>query len=176
MVFPQCSAQRSWANISFHYDSRCKKRVIEFKEDGEPARPMKLLLDLVRNLEENYPLDKKRIYVGGLSMGGMGTFELVRRKPGTFAAAFAICGGANVATAPKINKTAWWIFHGLKDTVVDPQFSKDMAEALKQAGADVRLLYILKMVTIAGMMLLKNRTFFHGCFLTKNEIAKQDHN
>lgn len=139
VVFPQCSAQSSWANLSFHFDSTLNKRIIEFKEDGEPTKPMKLLLDLVRNLEDNYRLDKKRMYVGGLSMGGMGTFELVRRKPGTFAAAFAICGGANVASAAKMNKTAWWIFHGLKDPVVDPQFSKDMAGALKKEGADVKI-------------------------------------
>jgi predicted peptidase len=139
VVFPQCAANSSWGNLSFHFDSSLKKRIIEFKEDGEPTKPMKLLLDLVRNLEDNYRLDKKRMYVGGLSMGGMGTYELVRRKPGTFAAAFAICGGASVATAGKMKKTAWWIFHGLKDPVVDPQFSKDIAEALKKEGADVKI-------------------------------------
>jgi predicted peptidase len=139
VVFPQCAANSSWGNLSFHFDSTLKKRIIEFKEDGESTKPMKLLLDLVRNLEDNYRLDKKRMYVGGLSMGGMGTYELVRRKPGTFAAAFAICGGASVATAGKMKKTAWWIFHGLKDPVVDPEFSKDIAEALKKEGADVKI-------------------------------------
>lgn len=139
VVFPQCSDESFWANIGSRYDSTLKKRIIEFKEDGEPTKAMKLLIDLLRNLEDNYPLNKKRMYVGGLSMGGMGTFELVRRKPGTFAAAFAICGGANIASAEKMSKTAWWIFHGLKDPVVDPQFSNDMAEALKKEGADVKL-------------------------------------
>ncbi len=139
VVFPQCSKESYWANISSHYDSSMQKRVMDFKEDSPPTKAMKLLIDLLRNLEDNYRLDKKRMYVGGLSMGGMGTFELVRRKPGTFAAAFAICGGANTATAAKMSKTAWWIFHGLKDPVVDPELSKSMAGALKLAGADVKL-------------------------------------
>lgn len=139
VVFPQCGDESFWANIGTRYDSATKKRVIEFKEEGEPTKAMKLLLGLLSNLKNNYSLDKKRMYVGGLSMGGMGTFELVRRKPGMFAAAFAICGGANLSTAIKMNKTAWWIFHGLKDPVVNPQFSKDMADALKHAGAKVRL-------------------------------------
>jgi predicted peptidase len=139
VVFPQCSQKSYWSNNESRYDSSAQKRIIDFKADGEPTKAMKLLMELLTNLEDNYSPDKKRMYVGGLSMGGMGTFELVRRKPGTFAAAFAICGGANITTAQKMKKTAWWIFHGLKDPVVDPQFSKDMADALKQAGATVRL-------------------------------------
>ena len=79
------------------------------------------------------------MYVGGLSMGGMGTYELVRRMPDKFAAAIAICGGADPVTAQQISKPSWWIFHGLKDNVVDPQLSKNMAAALKAAGADVQL-------------------------------------
>ena len=62
---------------------------------------MALLLGLLKELDHTYPLNQKKIYVGGLSMGGMGTFELVFRKPKTFAAAFAICGGASTATAKK---------------------------------------------------------------------------
>ena len=51
---------------------------------------------------KKYGVDKQRIYIGGLSMGGMGTFEMVYRNPRMFAAAFAICGGAN----PKISKNS----------------------------------------------------------------------
>jgi predicted peptidase len=139
VVFPQCPDGSYWSNVSIRVDSALHKRIFDFKEDGPPTKAMKLLMDLLRSLEDNYPLDKKRMYVGGLSMGGMGTYELVRRKPKIFAAAFAICGGANPATATKMTKPAWWIFHGLKDPVVPPQFSEDMAAALKQAGASVRL-------------------------------------
>jgi predicted peptidase len=139
VVFPQCAAKGSWANTSSHYDSVAKKRIKEFRPDGKPTKDMALLLGLLKKLDHTYPLDKKKMYVGGLSMGGMGTFELVFRKPKTFATAFAICGGASTASAKKMRKTAWWIFHGLKDNTVDPQLSKDMADALKQAGAEVRL-------------------------------------
>jgi predicted peptidase len=139
VVFPQCAAKGSWANIESRYDTLTKKRIMEFRADAKPTKDMALLLGLLKKLDHTYPLDKKKMYVGGLSMGGIGTFELVLRKPKTFAAAFAICGGANTATAKKMSKTAWWIFHGLKDNTVDPQLSKDMAEALKQAGAEVKL-------------------------------------
>ena len=71
-------------------------------------------------------------------MGGMGTYELVRRMPNTFAAAISICGGANPSTAKQLKKTNWWIFHGEKDDVVNPIFSEEMYKALKAKNAKVK--------------------------------------
>lgn len=139
VVFPQCSAASYWSNVSFVFDSVTKKRSFVFAADGEPSVAMKLLLQLTKELQRNYKLDKNRLYVGGLSMGGMGTFELVRRQPKLFAAAFPICGGANTTTASKLTKPHWWIFHGEADAVVPVELSKQMADALKTAGADVKL-------------------------------------
>ncbi len=139
VVFPQCAANSFWSNVSIISDSIKGTRIFNFKPDGEPTKAMELLLELVKELTDTYPLDKNRLYIGGLSMGGMGTFELVRRKPKLFAAAFPICGGANAATAKKLKGPSWWIFHGLKDNVVDPVYSKIMAAALKDEGAKVKL-------------------------------------
>jgi predicted peptidase len=139
VVFPQCAANSYWSNVSIISDSIKGTRVFNFKPDGEPTKAMELLLELLKELADNYPLDKNRLYIGGLSMGGMGTFELVRRKPKLFAAAFPICGGANAASAKKLKQPSWWIFHGLKDNVVDPVYSRIMAAAIKDQGADVKL-------------------------------------
>ena len=78
------------------------------------------------------------MYIGGLSMGGMGTYEFVRRNRGVFAAAFAICGGARPETAKEMKEVSWWLFHGAKDNVVPPEFTEQMAKALKSAGAKVK--------------------------------------
>jgi predicted peptidase len=139
VVFPQCPSNSFWSNVNIVTDSIQKTRVFNFQADGAPTTSMKLVLGLLNYLHGKYQLDDKRIYVGGLSMGGMGTFELVRRKPKLFAAAFPICGGANAATARKLKAPSWWIFHGLKDNVVDPVYSKTMAAALKDEGARVKL-------------------------------------
>ena len=139
VVFPQCPENSFWANIDMKIDSITKKRTLVYRENGEPTKAMELLIGMTIELKQRFSLDETRLYVGGLSMGGMGTFEIARRLPDNFAAAFAICGGANVATAPKLKNTAWSVYHGLKDGVVDPQNSIDMAEALKKAGAEVRL-------------------------------------
>lgn len=139
IVFPQCPANSYWSNVNIAVDSLAKKRIFNFQIEGKPTTAMNLLMGLLNFLENKYPLDKRRMYVGGLSMGGMGTYELVRRKPKLFAAAFAICGGANAATAKKLKHTSWWIFHGLKDNVVDPELSKTIAEAIQKQGAEVKL-------------------------------------
>ena len=139
VVFPQCGESSYWSNVVATIDSTSDKRSFKFNPGGEPTAAMKLLLALLPRLEIDYKLDKSQLYVGGLSMGGMGTFELARRMPGTFAAAFAICGGADTSTAKLVTSTAWWIFHGLKDNVVDPKFSKNMAAALENDGAEVML-------------------------------------
>ena len=71
-------------------------------------------------------------------MGGMGTFEIVRRNPKLFAAAFPICGGGEPTTASVMKKTKWWVFHGGKDDVVPPGLSEKMVDALKAAKASVK--------------------------------------
>ena len=139
VVFPQCPKSSYWSNVQIVTDSTTKKRSFHFQEGGKPTFAMKMLLELLDELEDRYKLDKDRIYVGGLSMGGMGTYELVRRKPKLFAAAFAICGGANPETAKKLRRPSWWIFHGLKDDVVPPHFSEQMAAAIKAKGGEVKL-------------------------------------
>jgi predicted peptidase len=67
----------------------------------------------------------------------MGTYELLRREPNIFAAAFAICGGDNTLNVKKYaKKVPLWIFHGAKDDVVPVDHSTVVVEAIKAAGGD----------------------------------------
>lgn len=138
VVFPQCAANSFWSNVRFTYDTATKKRSFIFQEEGSPTTAMRLAEGLLQKLLDEYPINKKRVYVGGLSMGGMGTFEIVRRHPDVFAAAIPICGGGSPATAEKIKKTRWWVFHGAKDDVVPPVNSDIMVRALEAAKASVK--------------------------------------
>ncbi len=140
VVFPQCSDKSYWSNVTMvAYGSSTAKRHFYFIPYGEPSAPMRMLTHFVPHILSRFKADTSRVYVAGLSMGGMGTYELVRRLPNTFAAAIAICGGAHPATASQMKKTAWWIFHGLKDDVVPPEKSIIIANALKVTGASVKL-------------------------------------
>lgn len=137
VIFPQCPTSDYWANVLRDHDDK-GKRNFNFLEAGIPGRYMSLTMELVKFILKTYPAKTDQVYVGGLSMGGMGTFELVRRMPDTFAAAFPICGGANPETASGMKKVNWWIFHGAKDDVVPPFHSENMVKALKAAGANVK--------------------------------------
>ena len=54
----------------------------------------------------------------------------------SFAAAFAICGGANPKIARKLRRPAWRIDHGEADEVVPVELSKKMVSAiLKKRGS-----------------------------------------
>jgi len=137
VVFPQCPRESYWSNVKIERDSS-GKRVFLFAESGNATHAMELAQALLKDLMRKYPIDKKQVYVGGLSMGGMGTFEIVRRNPKLFAAAFPICGGANPATAAKLKHVSWWVFHGAKDDVVPQSCSDVMVEALKKVNASVK--------------------------------------
>ncbi len=137
VVFPQCAANSSWAKIDVKGDIPNRREFIYY-EDAEPTKDMLLLEGLLKELKKTYKLDKSKIYVGGLSMGGMGTFELVRRNPKMFAAAFPICGGANPKIASKLKRLDWWVFHGEADTVVPEKYSAGMVQAMKSLEVDVK--------------------------------------
>jgi predicted peptidase len=92
-------------------------------------------LELLDSATKKYPIDKSRIYIIGLSMGGMGTFNALKSRPKFFAAALPICGAGDVEAAKSYSSTAVWIFHGEKDTTVRPQSSQSIAAALKKAGS-----------------------------------------
>lgn len=105
---------------------------------AEPSDSMRLLLQLLDELPKEFSLDAKRFYLTGLSMGGFGTWELLVRRPQLFAAAIPICGGADNSTAPQIKHIPIWTFHGDADTVVWPQRTRGMVEALQALGAPVK--------------------------------------
>lgn len=139
VVFPQCPKDSYWSNVNILPDEN-GKRTFNFRKGGKPTAAMNNLLGLLGELKQSGYVNQERIYVGGLSMGGMGTFELLRRKPNTFAAAFPICGGAAPETAQKFaKKVPLWIFHGEVDSVVPVQHSIVVAKAIEKAGGDVKL-------------------------------------
>lgn len=92
---------------------------------------------------DSLPIDPRRVYLTGLSMGGFGTWHLAVEYPQRFAAIAPICGGnawmyGIRERIDRIRDIPAWVFHGAKDRVVPPRESKAMVKALKQCGADVR--------------------------------------
>lgn len=95
-----------------------------------------VLNGLLDSIIKQYHVDKDRVYVTGLSMGGYGTWSLAATHPEKFAAIAPICGGGTPADAPKLAKLPIWVFHGAKDNTVPLKRSEEMVEALKAAGGN----------------------------------------
>jgi predicted peptidase len=93
------------------------------------------LAKLVDHLANTHRIDRQRLYVTGLSMGGSGTWSLLAEYPTLFAAAVPICGRGDVEKLDQIAQTPTWIFVGGKDREETVQGNEAMAAALKKAGA-----------------------------------------
>jgi predicted peptidase len=137
VVFPQCPASSFWSSVNFKRDGDGKLQFI-FSDTAQATIAMQLVQQLLQEILKSYPVSSKQIYVAGLSMGGMGTFEIVSRNPGLFAAAIPICGGGAPSSAKLLKQTRWWVFHGGKDNVVPLSYSEQMVKALEAVKADVK--------------------------------------
>ena len=100
------------------------------------------LLGLLDQVSKKHRVDKTRVYLTGLSMGGYGTWSLGLRNPERFAAIAPICGGGDYLPVllPAQGKQAAlkrlpvWAFHGAKDSIVPLSETERMVNALKRAG------------------------------------------
>lgn len=138
VIFPQVPKDDYWSNVEVNRETRPFE--FHYKNGGKPTRSMELVMELMDSVTKQKFVDKSRVYVGGLSMGGMGTFEILGRKPKMFAAAIAICGGADPEIAKKYKEDLdIWIFAGEKDDIVPPEFSKTMARVINHLGGNARL-------------------------------------
>lgn len=93
----------------------------------------------VDDVLEKYPIDKKRVYLTGLSMGGEGAWKLAIRRPDTFAAVAPICGVSAPSQALEIRNIPIWAFHGAIDPVVPVRETTRMVDALKALDANVKV-------------------------------------
>lgn len=96
------------------------------------------VIDIAEDLIKFLPIDKKRVYVTGYSMGAYGTFHLLATEPKFFAAAVPVAGGGNPSGVRGHRKVPVWVFHGAKDDVVEVDQSRRMVEAMKKARAEVK--------------------------------------
>ncbi|WP_374711977.1 carboxylesterase family protein [Symbiobacterium terraclitae] len=98
-----------------------------------------VLLALLDEVCATYAVDEERIYLTGLSMGGMGAFDLALTAPHRFAAVAPICGAGNpLRVRPEHAVLPFWVFHGDQDEIVPPAMSAQMVEALRAVGAPVK--------------------------------------
>ena len=87
--------------------------------------PNGLIDDVIEHVKRNYKVDENRIYLTGLSLGGIGTFHYAANYPDKLAAVVPIAGCSNNDNNCKMKDVPTWAFHGDKDTVIWPSCSKN---------------------------------------------------
>jgi len=122
ILAPQCPTNKFWGD----------------SQSAQPTAEMRMALEILDKVREDYSVDSRRLYVMGMSLGGYGTWDIITRQPATFAAAVPICGGGNTSKASLIAKTPIWAFHGDEDEMVNVSESQRMIAALKKAGGQPR--------------------------------------
>lgn len=103
----------------------------------EPTRQLRAVRELVDRLRATHPVDDRRLYVCGLSMGGYATWELITREPDLWAAAAPICGAGDPLRAGRLADVPVWNFHGDQDGAIPVERSREIVSALEAVGAPV---------------------------------------
>jgi len=132
LVFPQCPEEDYWA----HVNTEGGQWTVKTSETPTPA--MGKVIKVLDAYLQDPNIDKSRIYLSGLSMGGFGTFDLLSRKPELFAAAVPICGGADTSKVSNYTNVPLWNFHGAIDPVVPVELSQAFMSSFIEAGGNPR--------------------------------------
>ncbi len=130
VVIPQCPTDHKWSEVDWSQETSSQPETA-----SDSLQSVKELLD---EMIDQAGVDKDRVYLTGLSMGGYGTWDAIGRYPNFFAAAAPICGGGDPKMVNQFKKLPIWCFHGAKDDAVKPIRSQAMVEALKAVGSNVK--------------------------------------
>lgn len=130
IVAPQC-------NCDFSSNEWSSGGGAPFSVAGNPSRYGKALTDLIEHLAATYQIDRDRIYVTGVSMGGGGSWELAARRPDLIAAAVPMSGhpvNTNHAQAIANSKVVIWPQQGDGDENNSVNDTLNTVNAIAQAN------------------------------------------
>ena len=131
VIAPQCPVGKQWVDMPWGALSGVRP--------DQPSESMQLALKILDAVTAEFSIDKDRIYVAGLSMGGYAAWDCVTRFPDRFAAAVAVCGGGDENTVtPDVAKVPVWAFGSSDDHTVPPIRSLHMVEAMMEKGGKPR--------------------------------------
>jgi len=94
----------------------------------------RLTVVVVTELLTRYKIDADRLYITGPSMGGRGTWDIVRRNPGMFAAAAPAAAPASAADAKLYLNENLWSINGENDSTAKD--NEDAILAIRAAGGN----------------------------------------
>ncbi len=103
------------------------------------------LFEVLDTLDHLLGINRRRIYLSGVSMGGRGTWHLAMRRPSMWAAALPIAGAAMGSVwgvwneerlTPNLMNLPMFVVHGAWDAVVPVEDDRRLVESLRELGYD----------------------------------------
>lgn len=116
--------------------------VAQMFNEWEPLQ-VQDLIRIVRLHCDKYKIDPNRIYIHGLSIGGYGVYEALKRAPWLFAAALPMsaindAGIFQHNQQAKVVHVPIWTFQGGQDTKPTPATTNTIVNNFRNAGAIVK--------------------------------------
>lgn len=135
VVFPQCPKSYFWSYNTA--PERPDPSGLRATKEETPI--MTAVMELIESMAQWHEVDASRIYVVGISMGGMAVYDLVCRHPDVFAAAVPICGAVDPERLTSAIGVPFRIYHGKKDDVIPVIASEVAYNTLKSNGGEAEL-------------------------------------
>jgi predicted peptidase len=132
LLAPQCEPNKQWVDVPWG-DKQSKPL------PAQPSEMMQCAIAALEQVRSRKEIDPTRVYLTGLSMGGYGTWDLAMRHPDWFAAVVPICGGGDETKVSVLKDVPLWAFHGTADTIVWPERTQRLIDALTAAGGKPKL-------------------------------------
>jgi predicted peptidase len=94
------------------------------------------LASLVNEVARNYPVDRKRVYAMGFSMGASGVWRVAAAYPSMFGALVCVGGMYEmpIAQSGKLKSLPVWMIHGEADTEASEQSAKTFFDMFVMKG------------------------------------------
>ncbi len=137
VVVPQCriryDEQDNWTTIEQYFQHRTDSPFW-------PMPQLKAVWKLLENIRSWYSVDEKRMYLTGVSSGGIAAYVLAQDHPGVFAAIAGVCSVMNPWKLEALRGTAIWMFHADDDPMIVPsQTLNPICGMMDQIGLPYRL-------------------------------------
>jgi predicted esterase len=135
ILIPQCPGY--WS------ESRPNDGMMGTNPDGTSAYTEILMHLIEKTVEENDGIDSNRVYIGGCSMGGYMTLNMLFTYPDYFAAAFPVCAfyPDTLIDDEKLSVLAdtplWYVYCSSDETVPPSEHSEATLNRLLEKGASV---------------------------------------
>ena len=99
------------------------------------------LRNLIKTMNTTYKINMNKVSLTGHSIGGTGTYQVQVKLSNTFACIAPMSGSIqnNETNLSALSKTKVWVFVGTDDTVVNPDSSRTIIQALKDRGANAKI-------------------------------------